>query len=63
MNVEDFSLQARARVHAALGDPSRLAIVDALTVGDASAGEIGRSLAMPTNRPGRQSRTAGPDRD
>ncbi|HET6531407.1 MAG TPA: helix-turn-helix domain-containing protein [Actinoplanes sp.] len=39
----------RAQVHAALGDPARLAIVDALTVGDASPGEIGQRLDMPTN--------------
>jgi protein-tyrosine-phosphatase len=39
----------RARIHAALGDPARLAIVDALTVGDASPGEIGHDLSMPTN--------------
>ncbi|MEV6494221.1 metalloregulator ArsR/SmtB family transcription factor, partial [Actinoplanes sp. NPDC051633] len=49
MNDDASSLQARARVHAALGDPARLAIVDALTVGDASPGEIGQTLAMPTN--------------
>jgi protein-tyrosine-phosphatase len=36
-------------VHAALGDPARLAIVDALTLGDASPGEIGADLGMPTN--------------
>jgi protein-tyrosine-phosphatase len=45
----DSSLRARARVHAALGDPARLAIVDALTLGDASPGEIGHDLGMPTN--------------
>jgi len=39
----------RARVHAALGDPARLAIVDALVLGDASPGEVGQQLAMPTN--------------
>lgn len=49
MNGELSSLRARARVHAALGDPARLAIVDALTVGDASPGEIGHDLGMPTN--------------
>jgi protein-tyrosine-phosphatase len=32
-----------------LGDPARLAIVDALTVGDASPGEIARNLDIPTN--------------
>ncbi|PWK33229.1 protein-tyrosine-phosphatase [Actinoplanes xinjiangensis] len=49
MNAETLSLQARARVHAALGDPARLAIVDALTLGDASPGEIAAGLGMPTN--------------
>jgi ArsR family transcriptional regulator, arsenate/arsenite/antimonite-responsive transcriptional repressor / arsenate reductase (thioredoxin) len=49
MNVENFSLQERARIHAALGDPARLAIVDALCLGDASPGEIGHELGMPTN--------------
>jgi protein-tyrosine-phosphatase len=39
----------RARVHAALGDPARLTIVDALTLGDASPGEIAADLGMPTN--------------
>lgn len=36
-------------MHAALGDPGRLAIVDALRLGDASPGEIGADLGMPTN--------------
>jgi protein-tyrosine-phosphatase len=45
----DPSLLSRARVHAALGDPARLAIVDALTLGDASPGEIGADLGLPTN--------------
>jgi len=49
MSAEASSLRARARVHAALGDPARLAIVDALTLGDASPGEIGHDLGMPTN--------------
>ncbi|MEO3772014.1 helix-turn-helix domain-containing protein [Micromonospora sp. B9E7] len=49
MTTELASLQARARVHAALGDPARLAIVDALTLGDASPGEIAHDLQMPTN--------------
>jgi ArsR family transcriptional regulator, arsenate/arsenite/antimonite-responsive transcriptional repressor / arsenate reductase (thioredoxin) len=48
MNAEP-SLLMRARVHAALGDPARLAIVDALTLGDASPGEVGQMLEMPTN--------------
>ncbi|MDH6464609.1 protein-tyrosine-phosphatase [Micromonospora sp. A200] len=49
MATELVSLQGRARIHAALGDPARLAIVDALTLGDASPGEIASDLGMPTN--------------
>ena len=49
MKVERNSLAARARVHAALGDPARLAIVDTLALGDASPGELGAALNMPTN--------------
>jgi protein-tyrosine-phosphatase len=49
MNAETSSLRARAQMHAALGDPARLAIVDALTLGDASPGEIAAELGMPTN--------------
>ena len=43
------SVGARARVHAALGEPARLAIVDALAWGDASPGEVGQALGLPTN--------------
>src|SRR2546421_1566390 len=43
------SVVGRARVHAALGEPARLAIVDILIPGDASPGEIGRALGLPTN--------------
>jgi ArsR family transcriptional regulator, arsenate/arsenite/antimonite-responsive transcriptional repressor / arsenate reductase (thioredoxin) len=49
MNVELSSVEARARIHAALGDPARLAITDILASGDASPGEIGAHLGMPTN--------------
>src|SRR5947208_5489850 len=49
MTAEPSPLHRRARVHAALGDPARLAIVDALSLGDASPGEIARDLGMPTN--------------
>ncbi|WP_406079253.1 helix-turn-helix domain-containing protein [Micromonospora sp. NBC_00858] len=49
MTIELASLQGRARIHAALGDPARLAVVDALTLGDASPGEIAQDLGMPTN--------------
>lgn len=49
MNTESESLVRRARVHAALGDPARLAIVDTLAVSDAAPGELGAVLEMPTN--------------
>jgi ArsR family transcriptional regulator, arsenate/arsenite/antimonite-responsive transcriptional repressor / arsenate reductase (thioredoxin) len=49
MDIEGTSLRARARVHAALGEPARLAIVDTLLLGDASPGEISRTLRLPTN--------------
>lgn len=50
MNVEwSSSVVARARSHAALGEPARLAIVDRLVLGDASPGELSRALGMPSN--------------
>jgi protein-tyrosine-phosphatase len=49
MDTDRTSVEARARVHAALGDPARLAIVDALRLGDASPGEIAEQLGMATN--------------
>jgi ArsR family transcriptional regulator, arsenate/arsenite/antimonite-responsive transcriptional repressor / arsenate reductase (thioredoxin) len=49
MNADRSSVEARARIHAALGDPARLAVVDALRMGDASPGEIAEQLAMATN--------------
>lgn len=42
-------LQRRAALHAALGDSARLAIVDALTWGEASPGELGQRLGIGTN--------------
>jgi ArsR family transcriptional regulator, arsenate/arsenite/antimonite-responsive transcriptional repressor / arsenate reductase (thioredoxin) len=48
MNVE-IVLAARAAVHAALGEPSRLAIVDRLALGDVSPGELAETSGMPTN--------------
>lgn len=39
----------RARVHAALGEPARLAIVDRLVLGDASPTELRVALGMPGN--------------
>jgi protein-tyrosine-phosphatase/DNA-binding transcriptional ArsR family regulator len=44
-----MSTAERARVHAALGDPGRLAIIDVLAITDASPGEVGRLLDLPTN--------------
>jgi ArsR family transcriptional regulator, arsenate/arsenite/antimonite-responsive transcriptional repressor / arsenate reductase (thioredoxin) len=50
MNVEWSSeLVARARLHAALGEPARLAIVDQLVLGDASPGELSQALDVPSN--------------
>src|SRR6201991_269720 len=49
MKIELSGLAARARVHAALGEPARLAIVDRLVLGDASPSEIGRSLGLASN--------------
>lgn len=46
MSVE---LERRARLHAALGEPARLAIVDRLVPGDASPGELGAELGVATN--------------
>ncbi len=45
----DEGLTRRARVHAALGEPARLAIVDRLIPGDASPGELGAELGLATN--------------
>ncbi|MEV0714285.1 helix-turn-helix domain-containing protein [Asanoa sp. NPDC050611] len=47
--VAELSVEQRARTHAALGDPARLAIVDRLVVSDASPGELARLLGLPTN--------------
>jgi len=50
MNTEwSSALRARAQVHAALGEPARLAIVDRLALGDASPSELGRELGVPSN--------------
>jgi protein-tyrosine-phosphatase len=40
---------ARAAVHAALADPARLQIIDALGSGDMSPSELAAMLAMPSN--------------
>ena len=50
MNDERMSdLVRRAAVHAALADPARLAITDALLDGDASPSQLAGMLAMPSN--------------
>jgi protein-tyrosine-phosphatase len=49
MSSEQNALTQRAALHAALGDPGRLAIVDALLLGEASPTELQRLLAMPSN--------------
>jgi protein-tyrosine-phosphatase/DNA-binding HxlR family transcriptional regulator len=49
MIAETESIEHRAAVYAALGDPARLAIVGALLLGDRSPGELGEALRMPSN--------------
>ena len=50
MNTEQSrDLARRAAVHAALADPARLLITDALADGDASPSELAAMLAMPSN--------------
>lgn len=50
MNVEQHeALRRRAARHAALSDPARLAIVDTLSLGDASPSELQSLLAIPSN--------------
>src|SRR5690606_29505466 len=45
----DDGLLARAAVHAALGEPARLAIVDELATSDRSPRELGDRLGIPSN--------------
>lgn len=50
MNTDQTDeLERRAAVHAALGDPARLRIVDLLLLGDASPSELASRLEMPSN--------------
>jgi DNA-binding transcriptional ArsR family regulator len=42
-------LMRRARVHSALGEPARLAIVDRLVPGDAAPGELSQEMGIATN--------------
>ena len=47
--VEDAGLLRRARLHAAVGEPVRLAMVEQLMVTDASPGELGATYGLATN--------------
>jgi protein-tyrosine-phosphatase len=50
MNTEwTVEVERRAALHRALGDPGRLAIVDALVLGDASPSVLQAQLGMPSN--------------
>ncbi|NYI45174.1 protein-tyrosine-phosphatase [Nocardioides aromaticivorans] len=50
MNAErTATLQQRAAVYAALADPTRLQVVDVLTVGDAASSELSSRLGTPSN--------------
>ncbi|MFN8051523.1 MAG: helix-turn-helix domain-containing protein [Acidimicrobiales bacterium] len=49
MTIEQSDLEARARRHAALGDPGRLAIVDELSTSDRAPVELGDLLGIPSN--------------
>lgn len=49
MKHDETTLGQRAAVHAALGDPVRLRIVDILAFGDASSSELVHSLGIPSN--------------
>lgn len=44
-----IGVEARAAVHAALADPARLRMVDALSEGDAAPSELAAMLGMPSN--------------
>lgn len=49
MGVEDSALERRATIYAALGEPHRLAIVDALRLSDRSPSELLRLTGLPSN--------------
>jgi len=46
---DDAGLVRRARMHAALGEPVRLAMVERLLLTDASPGELGAAYGLATN--------------
>jgi protein-tyrosine-phosphatase len=47
--MDATALELRAARHAALADPARLRLVDALTLGDRSPGELGERLGLASN--------------
>lgn len=49
MDTESVEFRSRLAKHAALADPARLKIVDLLTLGDLSPGELQAELGMPSN--------------
>ena len=49
MEPDDAGLVRRARMHAALGEPVRLAMVERLLLTDASPGELGAAYGLATN--------------
>ncbi|MER7213699.1 helix-turn-helix domain-containing protein [Streptosporangium sp. NPDC000239] len=49
MDIEGRVSPERLALHQALADPARLAIIDALAVGDLSPGELGHALDLPSN--------------
>lgn len=50
MKIEPITaVETRARLHAALSDPTRLAIIDTLTFGDASPSELQHALGLSSN--------------
>ncbi|TQK68620.1 helix-turn-helix domain-containing protein [Nocardioides sp. SLBN-35] len=50
MNIEQsLDLDRRVAVHAALADPTRLRVVDLLSVGDAASSELSVRLGTPSN--------------
>src|SRR5688572_8714669 len=46
---QDADVARRAALHGALSDPARLRIVDWLSLGDRSPGELQSALGMPSN--------------
>lgn len=49
MDSDDEQLRRRARMHAALGEPVRLAMIERLLFTDASPGELGTAYGLATN--------------